>query len=123
MNESFKQEVKNRWGNTKAYTEYLDKTKKYSTETFDSLSKGLDKIFYEFSVCMNDNTPDSADSLFLVKKLKDYITVNFYECTNDLLYDLGQMYVQDERFENNIDKHKKGTALFIKDAITIFCKK
>ena len=35
----------------------------------------------------------------------------------------GQMYVADDRFKNNIDKHADGTAAFICEAITIYCNK
>jgi hypothetical protein len=31
------------------------------------------------------------------------------------------MYVADERFKNNIDKHAEGTAAFISEAIEIYC--
>ena len=34
---------------------------------------------------------------------------------------LGQMYVADERFKNNIDRYAEGTAEFISEAIRIFC--
>ena len=36
---------------------------------------------------------------------------------------LGQMYVADERFKNNIDKHADGTAAFIRQAIEGYCRK
>jgi hypothetical protein len=32
------------------------------------------------------------------------------------------MYVADERFKNNIDKHGTGTAEFVSKAIEIYCK-
>ena len=36
---------------------------------------------------------------------------------------LGQMYVMDERFKNNIDKNAEGTAEFVSKAIDVYCKK
>jgi hypothetical protein len=33
------------------------------------------------------------------------------------------MYVGDERFKNNIDKHADGTAAFICDSIEVYCRK
>ena len=39
-----------------------------------------------------------------------------------LLLVYGQMYVLDERFRNNIDKHGDGTAAFASKAIEIYCK-
>ena len=32
------------------------------------------------------------------------------------------MYVGDERFMKNIDKHARGTAQYISEAISIYCK-
>ena len=48
---------------------------------------------------------------------------NYYHCTKEILAGLGQMYVADERFQNNIDKHGNGTAAFIRDAIQVYCGK
>jgi hypothetical protein len=78
----------------------------------------------EFSLCMkNDNTPDSAKVQNLVKNLQNHITENYYLCTNQILAGLGQMYVGDERFKKNIDKHADGTAEFVCEAIKIYCSK
>ena len=116
--ENYKEEVKEKWGKTKAYEEYTQKTKDYSKEKFSETGEGLERIFKEFADCMNNGAkPDSVDAQTLVKKLQDYITENFYTCTNEILAGLGQMYVADERFQNNIDKHSQGTANFVNEAI------
>lgn len=59
----------------------------------------------------------------LVKKLQDYITEYFYHCTDEILAGLGQMYVGDERFKNNIDKCGEDTVKFVSEAIKIYCTK
>ena len=33
------------------------------------------------------------------------------------------MYVADERFKRNIDKHADGTAEFIREAVGVYCKR
>ena len=71
----------------------------------------------------NDNTPDSAEVQNLVKNLQNHITENYYLCTDQILAGLGPMYVGDERFKKNIDKHADGTAEFICEAIEVYCKK
>ncbi len=71
----------------------------------------------------NCAAPDSARSQNLVKTLQNHITENYYTCTNKILAGLGQLYVADERFKNNIDKHASGTAKFICQAIEVYCKK
>lgn len=69
-----------------------------------------------------ENT-DSEEEQKLVKKLQDYITVNFYHCTEDILAELGEMYVCDERFKKSIDNHAEGTADFVSKEIKIYCNK
>jgi hypothetical protein len=56
----------------------------------------------------------------LVQKLQTYITNNYYTCTKEILAGLGQMYVTDERFKENIDKNGEGTAQFASSAITYY---
>ena len=122
--DKYKAEAKEKWGKTDAYKEYAEKAKSYSKEKWSSLAEGMDHIMEEFSVCLKSGaTPDSAEAQNLVKMLQSHISENYYLCTNEILAGLGQMYVADERFKNNIDKHADGTAAFICEAISIYCKK
>ncbi|MBQ4645649.1 MAG: MerR family transcriptional regulator [Clostridia bacterium] len=122
--EKYKQEAQEKWGNTDAYKEYADKTKNYSKSTWQNMTDGLNDIIAEFSVCMkNGNKPDSDEAQSLVKMLQNHITETCYTCTKEILAGLGQMYVYDERFKNNIDKNGDGTAEFISNAIASYCTK
>ncbi len=121
--ENYKNEVKEKWGNTEAYKEYSQKSKGYSKDSFNALGEGMESILEEFAICMNSGVAyNSEESQNLVKKLQNYITENFYTCTKEILAGLGQMYVADERFKNNIDKHSAGTAEFISKAIEYYCQ-
>ena len=121
--EKYKDEVKEKWENTKAYNEYTEKTKKYSKEKWNNLSDGINEIFKEFSLYMIEGLDTSSSTVLeLVKRLQDYITLNYYQCTNEILKGLGQMYVLDERFKKNIDKFGDGTAKFVSEAINKYCK-
>ena len=122
--EKHKDEVKEKWGKTDAYREHAQRTKNYSKQKWNDLAAGMDHIMAEFALCMRkDETPDSAAAQILVKLLQNHITENYYLCTNEILAGLGQMYVADERFKNNIDKHADGTAAFICEAIEVYCRK
>ena len=119
----YESEAKERWGKTEAYKEHTEKTKDYSKDKWQSVTDGLDSIFGEFAECMKSgNTPDSKAAQALAEKLQKHITDNFYTCTNEILSGLGQMYVCDERFTQNIDKHGVGTAGFVNKAILEYCK-
>ena len=117
-------EVKQSWGETEAYKEYKQKTADYTNEKWQGVNDGLMSIFSKFAECMKGgDTADSEKAQLLVAQLQNYITTNYYTCTNEILAGLGQMYVLDERFKNNIDKHAEGTAEFICKAIGEYNKK
>lgn len=122
--EKHEAEAKEKWGRTSAYNEYSESTKNYSEQNWNDLAEGMDSIMAEFALCMkNENAADSAQAQNLVKTLQNYITENCYHCTNEILAGLGEMYVADERFRSNVDKHADGTALFISQAIGIYCNR
>ena len=121
--EAHKAEAQQRWGKTDAYKEHAEKTKNYTKDKWNSLAADMDLIFQEFALCMkNGCEPSSSEAQSLVKKLQDHITENHYTCTKPILFGLGQMYVADDRFQQNIDKHADGTAAFVSEAIAIYCQ-
>ena len=122
--EKYKAEAQEKWGQTSAYKEHRERTGNYSKQKWNALAEGMDCIMAEFARCMrNGAAPDSAETQNLVKKLQAHITENYYHCTGEILAGLGRMYVADERFKNNIDKHADGTAAFICEAIDAYCSK
>ena len=121
--ESYKAEAREKWGKTDAYKEHCDRTGNYSKEKWNALSQEMDRIMAQFAVCKrNAEAPASAQAQDLVRALQEHITGNYYHCTNEILAGLGQMYVADERFKSNIDKHGHGTAAFICEAIKAYCR-
>ena len=122
--QQYEDEAKQRWGDTDAYKESQAKTAGYSKDKWNDVLAGMNGVFAEFAACKKcGDGADSDTAQQLVKKLQDYITSNFYHCTDDILAGLGQMYVCDERFRNNIDSHGEGTAEFVFEAIKIHCGK
>lgn len=120
--EKYKSEAQEKWGKTEAYRQHAEKTKNYSKEKQNSLVQDMDAILAEFSLCMNSGaSPASPEAQSLVKKLQNHISMNYYNCTNEILAGLGQMYVADERFKSNIDRHADGTASYISEAIKVYC--
>ena len=122
--QQYEDEAKQRWGETDAYKESKARAAEYSKEKWNAVSEEMDNIFGDFADCLNSGeSTDSETAQNLVKKLQDYITANFYHCTEDILAGLGEMYVCDERFRKNIDNHAEGTADFVSKAIKIYCNK
>ena len=113
--EQYKAEAKAKWGKTEAYQEYEKKGKA-------DQSDAMMAIFAEVGQVLQLD-PAAAEAQALVGKLQQFITDNYYTCTKQILRGLGQMYVADERFKANIDKHGDGTAAFICEAIATYCNK
>ena len=110
------------WGNTPAYKEFEEKSKGRTKEQDRDISLGMMDIFAEFGA-IRTTDPASEEAQALVKKLQDYITENFYTCTDEILNGLGKMYSGGGEFTKNIDSYGgEGTAEFAHQAIEIYCK-
>lgn len=121
--DNYKAEVLERFGNTEAYKEFENKTAGYTEDNWQSAEGGLEAILSKFAECKGSGcTPDSSEAQTLTRELQSFITDNFYTCTNEILRGLGAMYIADQRFKENIDKHGSGIAEFISNAIEIYCK-
>ena len=109
------------WGNTPAYKEFEEKSKERTKEQDRNISLGMMNIFAEFGA-IRTTDPASEEAQALVKKLQDYITDNFYTCSNEILNGLGKMYSGGGEFTKNIDNYGgEGTAEFAHQAIDLYC--
>ena len=121
--DNYKLKARSFWGATDAYREHEQKTKNYTKEKWTEANDGLMAIFAEFAASKQSGAEaDSNEAQALVAKLQAHITANYYTCTDEILAGLGKMYVADERFKKNIDKHGEGTAEFAADAIAAYTK-
>ena len=121
--EKYEAEVKAKWGNTKAYQEYRERD---IARNGGSSGETADELLAIFSGLggLRHLTPDSHEVQKKISELQKFITDNYYVCTNEILSGLGEMYVGDERFRNNIDQAGgDGTADFVRQAIEVYCSK
>lgn len=69
---------------------------------------------------LRGEAPSCAEAQRKIEELQRFITLHYYQCTNEILAGLGEMYVADERMRKNIDKAGgEGTAAFTAQAIAI----
>ena len=123
-------QAKAAWGTTPAYKEFEQKSKGRTREDDQNIAQGLMDIFAEFGAIKDTDLgtgkgadPASAEAQALVKKLQDYITQHFYNCTKEILSGLGKMYAGGGDFTKNIDSYGgEGTAEFVHQAIEVYCK-
>ena len=118
----YAKDAKEKWGKTKAYKEFEEKTAGQSKSQMQETGDRLMDIFREFGA-IRHLSPASSDAQVLVAKLQNFITDNYYTCTKQILFGLGQMYAAGDEMNENIDKAGgEGTGAFARDAIIIYCK-
>ena len=121
--DEYAKQAKEQWGKTAEYKECEQKSQNRSKEEDQVMKQKFMELFMDFGK-LKYAAPESADVQSQVKKLQDYITQNFYQCSKDILFCLGQMYAEGGEFTTNIDSvGGKGTAEFTAEAIRIYCGK
>ena len=115
-------EAKAKWGKTEAYKEYEQKSHGKSKNQINASGDALMGLFSEIGK-LRHLSPDAQEVQAAIAGIQAFITDNYYNCTKPILAGLGQMYVADERFRENIDRAGgTGTAEFVSHAIEIYCK-
>ncbi len=113
-------EAKRRWSDTAAWKEFEAKEAGRTEGQRRSAAEGLMELFARFGK-LKDLPPEDAAAQDAAEELRAYISANYYNCTCEILHGLGQMYVSDPRFRENIDKAGgEGTAEFAARAIEAY---
>ena len=121
--DQYAEEVRERWGSTKAYQEYRQKTKGKTAGEMEAAAGKMMGLFAEIGA-LGSCGPEDEKVQEKIRELQDFITANYYHCTDEILRGLGQMYVEDERMKRNIDKAGgEGTAEFVSRAISFYSRR
>ena len=115
--DEYAKQAKEAWGKTDAYKEYEQKSAGRSKEEQQTINVKMMEIFAKFGK-IKDQSPNGEEAVGLVKELQDFITENFYTCTDEILSGLGAMYAGGGDLTTNIDEvGGEGTAAFAGEAI------
>ena len=118
--DTYAAEAKTRWGHTDAWRESQQKQKTQAQEVSDA--DGLMDIFRRLGA-FRTGDPAAAEAQALIRELQQYICDHYYNCTNQILMGLGQMYAAGDEMNENIDRAGgPGTGDFARRAIEIYCK-
>lgn len=112
----YEEEARRRWG---------DETVQKSSDTLSALGKEgqekvaqqMEDIFRTLAQC-RQLPPDSSEVLEKVGQFYHFLNDNFgYHYSPEAFAGLGQMYVDDSRFTENIDKYGEGLSAFLAQAM------
>lgn len=119
--ERYAAEAKARWGQTPAHREFAQRTAGRAPAERRADDQALMSVFGELET-VKAQPPESETAQAWVARLQDCITSRFYTCTPDILWGLGEMYVQDGRMRATIDGvGGPGAAAFAHQAIVAYC--
>ncbi len=120
--DAYAAEAKQRWGHTDAWRESQEKAKGKSRDTQSAEADGLMDIFRRLGEYRNGD-PAAAEAQALIAELQQYISSHYYNCTNQILVGLGQMYAAGDEMKENIDRAGgAATGNFARRAIEVYCK-
>lgn len=114
-------EAEERWGSSPAYRESARRTASYTDGDWAAIMAEADEIYTRAATLSSEGAaatdPEATD---LVEAHRDHISQRFYDCTPEIHRGLGEMYVTDVRFAENIDKAGPGAAAFLAEAIAAY---
>ena len=121
VKQMYAEEARERWGDTPAYEESERRRAARTKEQENEALLEMDAILAGFAAART-LPPEGERAQALASQLQAHITKWYYPCTDEIFAGLGAMYVQDERFTKNIDRHGEGTAAFMSRTIAAYCE-
>ena len=119
--EEYAQQARTAWGATAEYKEFEQKNSEKTLAQINETGNGLMALLAEYG-SIKEGDPSAPLAQALTRRVQEYITENYYTCTNTIFAQLGKMYGSGGEFTENIDKiGGPGTAAFASEAIRIYC--
>lgn len=114
-------EAEKKYGASDAYKESKRRTGKYTAQDWQCIQAESEAIYMALAE-KRHGEPGDVQVQELVQQWQALISRWFYPCSDEILQGLGEMYMQDERFKENIDEYGAGLTEFFSQAIAYYCK-
>ncbi|WP_416149843.1 MerR family transcriptional regulator [Salipaludibacillus sp. HK11] len=116
-NNPYEQEARERWGD-ETVDKYNKKMNQMSSLKQEELQDQCNAIYRKLAL-IREYSPGSNEAQALIGEWFHLINT-FGNYSLDAFKGLGQMYVADQRFTDNIDQYGEGLAVFMSEAMTIY---
>ena len=114
----YEEEARQRWGDTEAYRESQRRTATYTKDDWQRIKTETDELYRRIAEAMRSGAPaDSPEAMDLAEEHRRQISEFFYDCGYEVHRGLGEMYVTDQRFTENLDRYGAGLAAYLRTAI------
>lgn len=119
--DDYAEQAKTLYGKTEAYQQCAQKTAARTPQQNQQVSSQLMQLFVQLGQ-MKDLPPDSQPVQQWVGQLQGFITEHYYDCTEQILLGLGDLYAGGGSMTENIDAAGgDGTGRFARQAIGLYC--
>jgi MerR family transcriptional regulator, thiopeptide resistance regulator len=121
--DDYEEEVQERWGDTDAYKQSAERTKRYTKADWAEMKAEMDANGAAFAALMDAGIPaDSPEAMALAEEKRLHITKWFYDCPIEFYVNMASIWVNDPRFTKNIDKTHEGMAAYSYAAVQALAK-
>jgi DNA-binding transcriptional MerR regulator len=111
--DEYEVEVQERWGDTDAYKQSAERTKRYGRAEWAQIKAEMDENTAALVALMDAGVPsDSSEAIALAEAKRAHISKWFYDCPIEFYGNMAAIWVNDPRFTKNIDKAKPGLAAY-----------
>lgn len=116
--DQYADEAEQRWGGTDAYRQSQLRVAAYTKDDWVRIRSESEQLYRRLAGAMAAGTPaGSPAAMDLAEEHRSQISRWFYDCSYQIHRGLGEMYVSDPRFTQNIDRYVPGLAAYLREAI------
>lgn len=119
--QTFEGKARARWGNTPQYREFQQKWSSCTEEQKARIKAEGREIIRRMVREDPQARPGDPQVQGAVGAYYQYLNRYFYRCQVEFLRDLAGLWVQDPRFSINYERIRQGGAVFVSQAVAIFC--
>jgi DNA-binding transcriptional MerR regulator len=118
----YEEEARQRWGDSPKYKESTRKWAAYTSGQKEAIKQEMGAITRRM-VGNAASTPGDQDVQRAVGDYYAFLNDKFYACDVEFLRNLADMWVEDARFAVNYERIREGGAVFVREAVHLFCDK
>jgi MerR family transcriptional regulator, thiopeptide resistance regulator len=114
---AYDDETRELWGDSEAYRESTARVASYGESEWCEIRAEAEQIVSDFVALQEDGEDPAGDlARAVAERHRQHVSRWFYECSPRVHRGLGEMYVADERFARNYERHAAGLAAYVRDA-------
>ncbi len=118
---NYADEVKQKWGNTEAYKQSMERASKMTKADYEKYKQDSDAFMKKVAATMDKGATSAEFQALIAEHFKSLST--WYEPNFEMYRGLAKTYVEDPRFTKYYEKYRVGLAKVFSDGMLYFVEK